>query len=850
MNGYSQSFNNTTNFTITDCGGQICSPIVVSGLPTVIDGTFGLESVTIKINHTWDSDLDIYLVAPDLTTIELSTDNGGSGDHYGSGTNNNAGPYTVFHMSGAAGNVTAGAAPFTNTYIPEGNLGAANNGQNPNGTWQLCVTDDACGSTGFINAWQLDFTNTPAPPPVVGPGHNIGTGNLTACTGDLYDTGGNSSDYSNSESITETYCSDVPGDCISITFTSFSTESCCDDLTIYDGPNTGSPLIGTYSGTTLTGQTIQSSTGCLTFAWSSDGSVVDPGWEATITCGTCPTCVDGIQNGSETGIDCGGPNCPPCPCGDITIAALPYSVTGANTAGYADDYSSADACGSSYLNGNDVLYEYTPAANESVDILLSNSSSSSTGLFLWDGCPDDPSTNCVNYVTGSANLSMTCITLTGGTTYFIGVSSWPSPQSITYDLSITSNPTGTPTCGLNYTYSTTAYNPVSYTTGSLLTFSDDRMADAYTSIGFDFCYDGILYQDVLVSSNGYLLFPGCYSAHPFGTSRGPTDYSPYSISAAAPNTTNAPVNAIMGPWQDIYPSTLLADGEIRTLTTGAAPNQRFSATFRNVRMFSCTSLDFNGQISLYETTDNIEVHLLEKTVCSTFNGGAAILGITDYTGTNAIIPAGYNYPTQWTVNPGSPEAHRFASNCGVCSVLPVKLVEFTGKSMGDYNLLTWKTESEANSSHFVLERSNGGAMFYEVATIPAAGNSSNLLEYEAKHSNPSDLEYYRLRQVDFDGKIAYSKIISIRKKNRVDVEIYPNPASNALNFDFVLAEDDIYTITIADVIGNVYLKQINLSETNGKVTLDEFNDFAQGFYTVKITDSRNNVVKVDKIIKK
>lgn len=166
--GFSQTFTNLTDVNIPDCGAAVTSTINVSGLGPSIDcSTLGLQSVCIKLNHTWDGDLDIYLIAPDLTVIELSTDNGGSGDNYGNGAAGNGGVWTCFDMTGAAGLITGGAAPFQNTYIPEGDLGLVNNGQNPNGNWQLRVTDDACGDVGIINAWSITFatTNLPCPPP-------------------------------------------------------------------------------------------------------------------------------------------------------------------------------------------------------------------------------------------------------------------------------------------------------------------------------------------------------------------------------------------------------------------------------------------------------------------------------------------------------------------------------------------------------------------------------------------------------------------------------------------------------------------------------------------------------------
>ncbi len=427
-----QTFTSGTNVTIPDAGAETCSNMAVTGVGT-IDGSYGLESVCIQIDHTWDSDLDIFLVAPDGTRVELSTDNGGSGDDYG--TNCSAANMTCFDMA-AGTNITSGTASFVGSYVPEGDLGDVNNGQNANGTWQLCVTDDASGDNGRIDCWALTFSANPAPPGGGGGGeHTIGTGNLTQCTGDVYDSGGSGGSYSNSETLSETYCSDA-GDCLSLTFNSFSTESCCDDLTIYDGTSTADPIIGTYAGTSLNGVTIESSSGCLHLVWDSDGSVTGAGWDATISCAACPTCSDGIQNGSETGVDCGG-SCPnPCPCDDIAIGSLPYSSTGNNTSGYGDDYSSSDACGSSYMNGDDVVYSYTPSSNECVNIVLTNTGTY-TGVFLLDGCPDDVGTSCVASNTQSGgNPAITNENLTAGTTYYIVISTFPSPQSTAYDLDI------------------------------------------------------------------------------------------------------------------------------------------------------------------------------------------------------------------------------------------------------------------------------------------------------------------------------------------------------------------------------------------------------------------------------
>lgn len=128
--------------------------LIVSGLsPSTIDtSNFGLETVCINLTHTWDSDLNIYIVAPDGTTGMLTLGNGGSDDNY---TN------TCFNP-GASTPITAGSAPFTGTFRPQGQMGLVNNGQNGNGTWKLRVVDTYPADAGTLISFSITFGNNPA----------------------------------------------------------------------------------------------------------------------------------------------------------------------------------------------------------------------------------------------------------------------------------------------------------------------------------------------------------------------------------------------------------------------------------------------------------------------------------------------------------------------------------------------------------------------------------------------------------------------------------------------------------------------------------------------------------------
>ena len=115
--------------------------------------------------------------------------------------------------------------------------------------------------------------------------YNMANGSISTCSGNFYDSGGSGGTYGNSQTFVYTFCSSTPGQSVSVNFSMFDLESGWDYLYIYDGNNTGAPLIGTYTGTGSPGVvTATNAGGCLTFRFTSDGSVTYNGWAASISC--------------------------------------------------------------------------------------------------------------------------------------------------------------------------------------------------------------------------------------------------------------------------------------------------------------------------------------------------------------------------------------------------------------------------------------------------------------------------------------------------------------------------------------------------------------------------------------
>ncbi len=160
-------------------------------------------------------------------------------------------------------------------------------------------------------------------------------------------------------------------------------------------------------------------------------------------------------------------------------------------------------------------------------------------------------------------------------------------------------------------------------------------------IPMPFCFEffGQTYNSILIGSNAIVTFDLTQA----------NGYCQWPINNAIPSALN-PMNSIMAPFHDIDPSVPNSGTDINWEVYGTAPCRQFVISWDSVPMFSCNNIIASSQLVLHETTNIIDVYLDEKPVCSSWNAGAAILGIQDATGTTAYFPPGYNYPAQWTAS--------------------------------------------------------------------------------------------------------------------------------------------------------------------------------------------------------
>ncbi len=189
-------------------------------------------------------------------------------------------------------------------------------------------------------------------------------------------------------------------------------------------------------------------------------------------------------------------------------------------------------------------------------------------------------------------------------------------------------------------------------------------------------------------------------------------------------------------------------------------------------------------------------------------------------------------------------------NIIICNPLPIELMSFAGENNGDVNDLYWTTATEINNDFFLVQRSEDGYAFKDIGQVDAAGNSSVTNSYRLTDNAPlKGMNYYRLKQIDFNGSASYSEVIAINTNIGPDIQIYPNPTSGDLFIDFNDENDGVHTILITDISGKTIVEEIELSPDKKTYMIDNFSNVSTGIYIVKVLNNQNEIIKFEKITK-
>lgn len=188
---------------------------------------------------------------------------------------------------------------------------------------------------------------------------------------------------------------------------------------------------------------------------------------------------------------------------------------------------------------------------------------------------------------------------------------------------------------------------------------------------------------------------------------------------------------------------------------------------------------------------------------------------------------------------------------------PVTLLSFTVTAEETANRCAWTTATEKNNDYFIVERSTDQQTFTETGRIPGAGQSTSVRNYTFYDQNPpEEITYYRLKQVDYEGKPTYSYIVSINRAQQngasgSDLQldgIYPNPFHEQFTIRYHLRSEGNVKFRLFDAKGRLISEKEEFVLSGEQTTsLTQLEQLITGTYMLHVIKGTEKITQ--KIIK-
>ncbi|MES2779894.1 MAG: T9SS type A sorting domain-containing protein, partial [Bacteroidota bacterium] len=185
--------------------------------------------------------------------------------------------------------------------------------------------------------------------------------------------------------------------------------------------------------------------------------------------------------------------------------------------------------------------------------------------------------------------------------------------------------------------------------------------------------------------------------------------------------------------------------------------------------------------------------------------------------------------------------------------LPVEFTYLTAENDNGNVNLNWETASETNNIGFEVERSFDSRTFKNIGFVNGAGNSNRSLAYQFNDLNPfttASTVYYRLRQVDRNGKFTYSQVVKVSESAETinALSVYPNPFKTSYTVSFNALTEGIATLEMTDIQGRIVSSQTSaVTLGTNIVPMNKISSLEIGVYFVRLTkDGETTVTKLVK----
>ena len=674
-----------------------------------------------------------------------------------------------------------------------------------------------------------------------------------------YDPGG-TGNYGDNQLGTLTINPSSAGQMVQLNFGAgaFSIEpnggGCYDWIKIYNGPNAGSPLLGTYCSSNVPG-VITSTTGPLTIVFDSDGSTVASGWVANVTCFTPCGVVAGTSSSSITQA-CGATNTTLSLAGEGAGTkqwqqSTDGGTTWVNIAGATTDpyvfAATVNAMFRCAVTSGCTSYSTTSSITFSCDIIHPAAGFASTTIQCGSSYTYKDPGNTGNYGDDQNGLITICPS-TAGQYVNVNFTAFNTESGFDYVIVFDGGDAGAPILGI-------------YSGNGAL--SGNVKATASNTSG---CLSFRFYSDGGTTASGWQATVTCSGiASATVPSSNPEDcqgaYTICNNGTFTGGTNNYGFNELPDQWNSClgippdrgeYESTWAVFSPATSGTIG------FSITPTSACDYDWAIWGPYASLECPAFNNDVPVRCSSSSLASTGNPGTTglIAPATDVIEQNGEYGGGANENGKlkpldvlagevyvmmldnWDANL-TPFALNWNLTNGAtldCTpVLPVTMSSFNNTCKNGNTLLEWSTASETNNDYFAIERSDQSFEFYEIGRVMGSGNSNINNSYsflDPAFNNKTT--YYRIKQVDFNGEFRYHRIVA-SSCYKTEFEVVNHQlTSDKLDLTVNSFENENVTVYLYDLQGRLIIESnYQLTRGNNKIKLNSFN-INSGIYLLNI----------------
>lgn len=251
--------------------------------------------------------------------------------------------------------------------------------------------------------------------------------------------------------------------------------------------------------------------------------------------------------------------------------------------------------------------------------------------------------------------------------------------------------------------------------------------------------------------------------------------------------------------------------------------------------------DYRG-LAITVTGTTVVLYSMRIGLNSAANGGGELVTLTDangfngaFTGTPTVLATAVTNNTSFRGVSMAPQA---------LVITPVTVTAFTARAISKDVRIAWSTTSAVNFSHFEVERSTNSSTFANAGKVNSLPANNNRVDYSFTdagilHTNvPNGILYYRLKMIDLNGRVEYSKMVAVflNEKKTGLINAYPAPFTNKVWVKVGLRSAGPVGLSLTDLGGRVVKStQLLLPAGENTVTIDELGPLPRGTYLLRVT---------------